>query len=248
VIGFMGVRVLQNLVIFALMWLLLRRFGFGGRASALGLGLLAWAMTQSLFNTGLSFNTYGDLAFYLAAAILILDRRYTWVVPLTVLAALNRETSGLIPVMLIAVAVAYGVRTPDGRRALRSGLAALVAFVVTVVAVRLVVGSAPLFKPFGLSPGWDYVSYNLHQGLTWEYLFRTLNIVPLIALTAVRQWPRELKAFAVAIVPVWLVIHLCASILAESRLLLVPLAVVFIPGALFALQVERPRAGFAPSS
>jgi uncharacterized membrane protein len=116
------------------------------------------------------------------------------------------------------------------------------------VAVRVVVGSAPLFKPFGLSPGWDYVSYNLRDGRTWEYLFRTVNIVPLVALAGVRQWPRELRAFAVAIVPAWLVIHLSASILAESRLLLVPLAVVFIPGALLALQPSRPRAGFAPSS
>jgi hypothetical protein len=128
------------------------------------------------------------------------------------------------------------------------GGAALVAFAVTVVAVRAIVGSAPLFKPFGLSPGWDYVSYNLRDGRTWEYLFRTLNIVPLVAVTAWGRWPRELKAFAVAIVPAWLVIHLFASILAESRLLLVPLAVVFIPGALFALQASRPRAGLSPSS
>jgi hypothetical protein len=242
--GFEAFRALQNILIFSLMWLLLRRFGLGRRASALGLGLLAWAMTQSLFNTGLAFNTYGDVIFYLAAALLILDRRrWAWIVPLTVAAALNRETSGLIPVMLLALAF-----FERDRRALRFGVAALGAFAVTVVTVRVVVGSAPLFKPFGLSPGWDYVSYNLRDGRTWEYLFRTVNIVPLIALAGVRQWPRELRAFAVAIVPAWLVVHLCASILAESRLLLVPLAVVFIPGALLALQPSRSRAGVAPSS
>ena len=236
VVGFMGFRVLQNLIVFAALWILLRRFGFDRLAAALGLGLLAWAMTQALHNTGLAFNTYGDLAFYLIAAVLILDRRYVWVVPLTVLAALNRETSGLIPVMLIAVAIAHGVRTDDGRRALRYGIAALAAYAITIAAVRLIVGSAPLFKPFGLDPGLDYVRYNLRSGLTWEYLFRTLNVVPFIAIAGIRSWPRELKAFGLAIVPVWLVAHLVASILAETRLLLVPFALVFIPGALFALR------------
>ncbi len=109
--------------------------------------------------------------------------------------------------------------------------------------MRLVVGSAPLFKPFGLSPGVDYVRYNLRSGLTWEYLFRTLNVVPVIALAGLGRWPRELKAFGLAIVPVWLVAHLLASILAETRLLLAPYAVVFIPGALFAL-----RGSFEPAA
>jgi hypothetical protein len=236
VVGFIAFRVLQNLLIFAAMWVLLRRFGFDRLASAFGLGLLAWAMTQALHNTGLAFNTYGDLAFYLIAAILILDRRYPWIVPLTVVAALNRETSGLIPVMLIAVGVAHGARTDDGRRALRYGAVALAGYAITIASVRLIVGSAPLFKPFNLSPGFDYLKYNLRSGLTWEYLFRTLNVVPFVALAALPRWPRELKAFALAIVPVWALAHLLASILAETRLLLVPYAVVFVPGALFALR------------
>jgi hypothetical protein len=235
VIGFEAFRAIQNLVIFAVFWILLRRFGFARLPSALGLGLLAWAMTQSLHNSGLAFNTYTDLAFYLIAAVLILDRRYAWIVPVCVLAALNRETSGLIPVMLLAVAVAYGIRSPSGRQALRYGIVGLAAYAVTTIALREIIGSAPLFKPFGLSPGTAYLSFNLRSGLTWEFLFRTVNIIPFIAIAGICRWPRELKAFAIAIVPAWLVIHLLASILAETRLLLVPFAVVCIPGALFAL-------------
>ena len=236
VVGFEAFRVIQNLVIFAALWILLRRFRFDRLAATLGLGLLAWAMTQGLHNSGLAFNTYGDLAFYLIAAVLILDRRYIWIVPLSVLAALNRETSGLIPVMLLAVAAAQGVHTDSGRRALKYGGLALAGYAITIATVRLIVGSAPLYEPFYLRPGIDFLSFNLRSGLTWEYLFRTLNVVPIIALAGVRRWPRELKAFALAIVPVWVLAHLFASILAETRLLLVPYAVVFIPGALFALR------------
>jgi hypothetical protein len=151
-------------------------------------------------------------------------------------------------VMLIAVGIARGARTDDGRRAVRYGAAALAAFAITIASVRLIVGSAPLFKPFNLSPGFDYVRYNLRTGLTWEYLFRTLNIVPFVALAGLARWPRELKAFAIAIVPLWALVHLLASILAETRLLLVPYAVVFVPGALFALRGSaslRDRLGHA---
>jgi hypothetical protein len=238
-VGFVAFRALQNVVIFSVFWLVLRRFGFGRRVAALGMGLLAFAMTQALHDSGLAFNTYTDLAVYLIAAALILDRRYEWVVPLMVVGALNRETSGLIPVMLIAVAVTHDLRTDLGRRALRAGIAALAVYAVVTVALRLIIGSAPLFKPMGLSPGGAYAEFNLRSGLTWEYLARTLTIVPFVALAGVRRWSRELKAFALAIVPAWLVIHLFASILAESRLLLVPYAVVFVPGALFLIADQR---------
>ncbi len=248
VVGFVTFRVLQNVVIFGAFWVLLRRFGFGRRVAALGMVLLAVAMTQALYDSGVVANTYTDVAVYLVAAILILDGRYGWIVPLAVVGALNRETSGLIPVMLLAVAVVHGLRTPTGRRALWCGIAALAAYAITTASVRLVIGPAPLFKPFGLSPGLAYAEYNLRSSLTWENLARTLNIVPFIALARIKRWPRELKAFALAIVPAWIVIHLFASILAESRLVLVPYAVVFVPGALFAITAGRAAAALPPPS
>jgi hypothetical protein len=239
VVGFLGFRLLQNLAIFALMWLLLRRLGIGWYESLFGLGLLAWAFTQALFHQAMSFNTYGDVLFYLAAAVLILDRRWWWIPPLTVAAAVNRETSGLIPLMLMAMAWPLGRRSEEGRRALRIGAVALVAFAVTYGIVRLAVGSAFLIKANGRDPGLELLEYNVGRGQTWDFVFQTLNILPLLALIAWRRWPRELQAFGVAVVPAWLAIHLLSSVLAESRLLLVPLALVFIPGALAGLATRE---------
>jgi hypothetical protein len=236
VVGFLGFRVLQNLAIFALMWLFLRRLGIGWYASLLGLGLLAWAFTQALLHQAMSFNTYGDIAFYLAAALLILHRRWWWVVPLTVVAAVNRETSGLIPLMLMAQAWQLGWRSEEGRRALRIGGVALVAFAATYGIVRLAVGPGFFIEAAGRKPGFDLLEYNVARGQTWDLTFQTLNILPLLALLAWRSWPPALKAFGGAVVPAWLAIHLFTSVLAESRLLLVPLALVFIPGALAGLS------------
>jgi hypothetical protein len=236
VVAFLSFRVLQNFAIFVLSWIYYRRLGSSRFASALGLGLVAWAMTQSLYHAALAFNTYTDIAFYVAAALLIMDRRYVWIVPLTVLAALNRETSGLIPVMLIAYAVWLGLGTPEGRRALRLGLASLAAFGATIAIVRAAVGAAPLILANGHHPGFDLFGYNVGRGLTWDYLFRTLNILPLLALATVRRWPPALRVFGLAVVPAWLAIHVFTGILAESRLVLVPLVLVFVPGALAGLS------------
>jgi hypothetical protein len=45
-----------------------------------------------------------------------------------------------------------------------------------------------------------------------------------------------LKAFGIAVVPAWIVIHLFTAVLSETRLLLVPFALVLVPGALLALR------------
>ncbi len=194
-------------------------------------------MTQALYHAALSFNTYSDIVFYLAAAVLILQRRYAWILPLTVLAAVNRETSGLIPVMLLATAwLVHGLRTEEGRRAARIGLASLVAFGATYGIVRLAVGPGFFIEADGQSPGAELFDYNVTRGMTWDHVFQTLNIVPLLALLALRRWPAELKAFGLAIVPAWFAIHVFTSVLAESRLLLVPLVVVFVPGLLAGLH------------
>ena len=200
-------------------------------------GLLAWGFTQALFHQAMSFNTYGDVLFYLAAALLILNRRWWWIPPLTVAAAVNRETSGLIPLMLMAMAWPLGWRTDEGRRALRIGALSLVAFAATYGIVRLAVGDAFLIKPNGQDPGLELFEYNVGRGITYDFVFQTVNILPLLALIAVRRWPPELRAIGLAVVPAWVAIHLFSSVLAESRLLLVPLALVFIPGVL--LGTER---------
>ena len=235
-VGLLGFRVLQNVAIFALAWLLYRRLGLGRRAAAVGLALLAAALTQAGYNAGLTFDTYGDLIVYLAAAILIIDGRYAWIVPLTIIGAVNRETCGLVPLMLIATGLRLGRRTPEGRRAIVFGLASLAAFAATVAIVRAVVGPGDLIIPYGKHHGFELLWFNVGRALTWDHVFRTVTIVPLLALWQLRRWPHALKSFALAIVPLWLGIHLFTAVLAETRLLLVPYALVAIPGALVGLR------------
>ena len=109
--AFVLFRFLQNLLIFCLAALYYRKLGLNHYLTLLGMSILAWGMTHALYDSDLSFNLYTDIAFYLIAGILILKRKYVWTIPLVVLAAFNRETSGLIPFMLLA---AYLVERPPG--------------------------------------------------------------------------------------------------------------------------------------
>lgn len=246
-VGLLGFRVLQNVAVFALAWLLYRRLGLARGVAAVGLALLAYAMTRAGYNAGLTFDTYGDLAVYLAAGVLILDRRYAWIVPLTIVGAVNRETCGLVPLMLAATGLRLGRRTAEGRRALMLGLAALAAFAVTVAVVRVVVGPGHLIVPYGKHHGFELFEFNVGRAITWQNLFETLTIVPLLALWRVRRWPPALKTFALAVVPIWLAVHLFAAVLAETRLLLVPYALVAIPGALIGLGSAQERVSGHPA-
>jgi hypothetical protein len=171
-----------------------------------------------------------------------LARRHWWIVPIAVLAGLNRETGGLIPVMLLAWAVAVGIGTPEGRRAARIGVVSLAAFAATYGLVRLAVGGAEYVLADGNHPGFEMLDYNVTRGVTWDNLFQTVSVVPLLAAMSFRRWPRELTAFAVAIVPAWMVIHLFTAVLAETRLILVPYTLVLVPAALLALD----RVGSGP--
>ncbi|HKP90456.1 MAG TPA: hypothetical protein VJT75_10840 [Thermoleophilaceae bacterium] len=238
-VGFLGFRVLENAAIFALAWLLYRRFGAGRYAAALGLALLAFAMTQAHYHSALAFDTYAEIAVYLAAGLLIVSGRHAWIVPLTVVGTLNRETCGLVPIMLLARGVQLGPRTPEGQRALRLGALALLAWGVTFWAVRWIVGPGPLIHPEGRDPGLDLLGLNLGRGLTWDHLFRTWTVVPLLAALRWRAWPGPLRAFAVAVVPAWIALHLLLGVVAETRLMLVPYALVFVPGAVCGLRSAR---------
>jgi hypothetical protein len=148
--------------------------------------------------------------------------------------------------MLMAVGVAPGYRgTADGRRALWTGAIALAAFAVTYGLIRLAVGPSYYILGNGHHPGFDMLEYNLGRGITYDLVFQTVNIVPLLAIASWRRWPLELKAFGLAIVPAWVVIHLFSSVIAETRLLLVPFALVLAPGALLAVVRPAPVRGFA---
>jgi hypothetical protein len=239
VVGFILCRVVQNIAIFALAALYYRMLGLDSYATVLGLSLLAWGMTHSGYDADLTFNSYSDVIFYLVAAVVILGRRPIWLIPVVGLAALNRETSGLIPFMLIA----HSFYTIESRRLLGKHVliatAALAVYVILFVGLKYAYGEQPLVLPYGHRLGFDLFRYNISRYTTWVQLFGTLGVLPVLAVVSARRWPPSLTPFFWSVVPIWVLVHLLAAVMAEARLFLVPLTLIFVPGALFGLVSFR---------
>jgi len=232
------VRVLQNLLIFICAGLYWRCLGLKRLHTLIALAFFAWGIAYSGYGSDLAFSTYFDILFFLLAALIILSGRYLWLIPVVVLAAMNRETSGLIPFMLIAAVFQQKVWRETDRRVIVVAVICLAIYALEYGALRLIFGSRPLMTLYGEELGLNLLIYNLTSARSYSFVFATLGIVPLVALVYWEHWPTVLQRFFWAIVPVWFGVHLFLGVVAEARLLLVPQAVVFIPAAFLVVQKE----------
>jgi hypothetical protein len=93
-----------------------------------------------------------------------------------------------------------------------------------------------LIIPYGHMPGIALFRYNAFRTATWRQFLATLGVVPFLALAGYRRWPASIRVFFWVVVTVWFLVHIVGAVMAESRLLLVPQALVFIPAALLSAQ------------
>ena len=230
-------RLAINVAVFAIAGDFYRSLGLSRRAAVLGMGLLVWAMAFATQSSGLSFDTYLDLLAYLLAGLLIMRGHLYWLIPLTLLAAFNRETSGFIPLLPLALLGLPGATRDRRGLLLTVGLASVV-YVTVFVLLRTVIYPGPreVIGPYGIPPGLQLLDYNLHLPTTGENLLLTFNVLPLLAIVSLRSAPMLLKRWFWLVVPLWFVIHLIGSVISETRLLLVPLALVVVPLALFGVS------------
>jgi hypothetical protein len=207
----------------------------------LGLVILGWSVSYANYGSDFQFNTYFDVLFYLLAGLAVVRGRWGWIVPITLFAALNRETSGFIP--LLPLAAAWAGAPAERAKALRIAVIGLAVYVAVFAGLRWAYGRQELIVPYGHHAGLDLLRYNLGRARTWVQLVGTFSVVPLLAWMGYRGWPRTLRAFGWLVVPAWFAIHWMIAVMSETRLLLVPMALVLVPGALFLFGNETSTAG-----
>ncbi len=238
-----GFRMMQDSVVLLLAGFYYHKLGLSWRFAALGLMLLAWSMSYSHYDSDMQFNTFFDVVFYLLAGLAILHQRFMWIIPITLVAAFNRETSGLIPFLLLAsVFFSETNKSLSNKMLRRVGLifaVSLVAYGVVFVGLRQAFGEQMLLLPYGHQLGWDLFQYNVGRMVTWHQLMATLGVLPLLALGGYHAACTPLRVFFWVMVPLWFVIHLFGAVTAETRLFLVPQALVFIPCALLFVRGKQ---------
>jgi hypothetical protein len=236
-------RVGQNLIIFLLAAAWYRYLRLNNGQVILGLILLAWGMSYAFRDSDLELSLYSSLIFYLAAVLITLRRQDWLIVPLTLLAAFNRETAIFIPFVFIACRIRWvrGIPTLD-RRAIFISLISFSLYFGSFFGLRALFGWKNLDHSWGHRAGFDMVIFNLTHTLTWAKLMWMVNILPILCLFTFRKWPKPLKRIGILIVPIWIAVHLFYLWISEVRMILIPLALVFVPGALMIENFCREQA------
>jgi hypothetical protein len=235
IIPYAGLHFAQVALIFILCLIYFRRLGVAN-PFLIGLGLVVtcYCMSTSVFQSDLSFNTYFDIAFYLAAALLIIRGNIVWIIPLTLLAALNRETSGFIPLMVLAP---FPMRLADiDRRKVIVAAASLAVFTAVFFAVRLYYGFQPGVGIHGMTSPKDFFIFNITFLRMYPLLLGTLSIIPIVVVLHLARLPILLRHWFWLIIPLWFLIHFVKGTAMETRLFLVPQVLIFIPAFLLLID------------
>jgi hypothetical protein len=234
-------RLLQNFGIFLLAFVYLRGFGLRTPLALVGLALLSYGMCFAFYQADLSLYVYSELALFVLAAVLLQRKWDRAVILLAFVAAFDRESSVLIPCLLLAARVDWAslrwrTRAPWLRQH-RGTLAvfglSLAAFLAVRLGLWLALGSAE-YAPsrYGaVFPGVELLVENVQNPLTWSGLLQMFGPLPLL-LFFVRRWPRFLKASLALLVGPWVLGQFVFGSADETRLFLVPFVLVFVPAGL----------------
>jgi hypothetical protein len=237
-------RVLQHLAIFYLAWLYYRHFVRNEWLLFFGLGFISIALGNSVTDSDLTFNTYMDVIMYLSAGYIILAGKPIWrIIPLTIVAAFNRETSLFIPAMLFVANIDFSafhsladwrkIRLPRLEVWVVSAVS-LAAFAVVFVAIRMYYGYQPptLWRvPAGL----PMLKLNLLSSVSvksYFEMFGTFALLPFIFVYQFKAMDFRLRIFFLLMVPLWLLVHWVSVVAYQSRLYLVPTLLILLPGVL----------------
>jgi hypothetical protein len=234
---FFALRIIQNFLIFIVMGIYLRKLSLKRSFIYIVLVVLAWGFTYSGYASGLAFDTYFDILFYLLAASFTVSKHYAWIIPLSALAAINRETGILIPLLPLISTVQFRPRLQFHRRTTLMSLASLCLFIVLMLGVRAWYGPRSYYHLF--IPGLDLLRYNLTNFNTYYSAISTYSLVPFIAILNWKYWPNLLRRLFWLLVPIWLIIHSFTSHMAEARLFLVPYVLIFLPAAFLAMDRSK---------
>ena len=235
VLAFIGLRFILDSAIFLAAFVYFRRLGVTLPNALIGILLFAWGVSYSHYDSDLQFSTFFDILFYLLAGIAMISGRTSWIFVITALAALNRETSGLIPFMYLSAGLI--VPAASSRLQVVGRFVLLLAlYLIVFVGLRMAYGDQTLIVPHGHAPGLALLGYNLFRSVSWWQCLATLSVIPVLACAGYSKWPTHLRVFFWTVVPAWFLIHLVGAVIAETRLLLVPQVLVFIPGLMIWAQ------------
>ncbi len=250
-IVFIFFRFTEHFFIFFLAWRLWSYFVKNKWLIFFGINFLALALGNAVAVADLSFNTYMDIIFYLTTAnIIVYKKNYLWLVPITILASLNRETGILIPALYFISQTDFTNFNPSKTfwKSIVFPSAKIwwlttflyVLFFAVFVSLRIYFGYKPQ-QVFKVPAGLPMLKLNLFSAVgvkAFMELLGTFAVIPLIILYTFKRLPYLLKKWFLFLVPIWFTVHFVSVVAYQTRLFLVPLAMIMIPMLLWLIENE----------
>jgi hypothetical protein len=248
-IVFLAFRFLLNLSVFTLAFCVWRFFINNNWLVFLGLMMLSIFMGNAVIASDLTFNTYLDNVFYLLTACIILFRKHPlWLLPITVLAAFNRETAMLIPGLYFISQIDLtmfhfsrmnlkDIHFPKASMWVYTGVLYLI-FISIFFGVRFYYGYQPP-QIWKVAAGLPMIKLNLLSAVAGKSYFEMIGVfgvMPFIILYTFKRHLLLLRTWFLYLVPLWFAVHIYSVVIYQTRLFLVPVILVFIPMVLWLVE------------
>jgi hypothetical protein len=248
---FIFFRFIEHIFIFYLSWKLWSFFVNSKWLIFFGINFLAIALGNAVTVADLSFNTYMDIILYLITAnVIVYKKNPLLLLPITLLAAFNRETGILIPALYFISQTDFNgfrfikmnlreIVFPKLNTWLFTGLLYVLFFAI-FIGLRIHFGYRPQ-QVWKAAAGWPMLKLNLFSAVgvkAFMELIGTYALIPLIILYKFRSFPYQLKKWFLFMVPVWFAIHYVSVVAYQTRLFLVPFVIIMMPMLLWLLEKE----------
>jgi len=246
-IVFVGFRLIQHLLIFWLAFQYLSLFVRNQALILLGIMMIPIFMGNAVMDSDLAFNSYMDIILYLWAGLIII-KGYSgwWIVLITFIGALNRETSLLIPAIYFTAQLNWdNWKSPihllmQKKNAVLVVAVSSVLFLVVFVSIRTFYGYQPQTE-WRVPAGWAMLKLNLFSSVsakTYSEMFGVFGFLPVWCILVFKKIPKILQIFFLTLVPIWFGVHLISVVAYQSRLFLVPTLLIFLPAVLNYIETE----------
>lgn len=259
-IVFILFRFMQHFLIFYLVWRLWQLYVHNAWLILTGICFLALAFGNAVNAADLSFNTYTDISLYLIAALIILKKRNPlWLLPVTIMAAFNRETGMLIPALYFITQCNFtnfkisNPLTTVGFPKLPVWLLTAVLYVVFLtifIALRMHFGYREQ-QTWKVEAGLPMLQLNLFSAVgmkAYLELIGTFAVIPLIILYTFKRYPHILKVWFLFMVPLWFAVHYVSVVAYQTRLFMVPMILIMMPMILWLIEQSIREEAASPSS
>lgn len=212
---------------------------------ALGLMIAVLFMGNGVVDADMTFNTYMDISLYILAGILIIQKSNPiWIIVVTIIGSLNRESSLFIPVLYFfanfnwtnwpSIPKLFG----DNMKVIGFTSVAVVLFFAIFIGIRMYYGNQPV-QTWRVSAGWPMLKLNLFSSVSVKTYMEFYGIMGFMLFWCILIWrsmSKYLKLFFLVLVPVWLAIHFGSAIAYQTRLFLIPTLLVILPAVLENLE------------